>query len=65
MISESILLGDVKIGASCSIRKAIIDKHVEIAPGTVIGENPEMDAKRFHVSPEGIVVIAKGTKVGF
>jgi glucose-1-phosphate adenylyltransferase len=65
MISESVLLGNVKIGAGCSIRKAIIDKHVEIAPGTVIGENPELDAKRFHVSPEGIVVIAKGTKVGF
>ncbi|PJC88080.1 glucose-1-phosphate adenylyltransferase [Vibrio sp. HA2012] len=65
MISESILLGEVKIGAGCSIRRVIIDKYVEIAPGTVIGENPELDAKRFHVSPEGIVVIAKGTKVGF
>ena len=65
LISESILLGDVKIGAGCSIRRAIIDRHVEIAPGTVIGENPELDAKRFHISPEGIVVVAKGTKVGF
>ena len=65
VISESILLGDVKIGAGCSIRNTIIDKHVEIAPGTIIGEDPELDAKRFSVSPEGIVVIAKGLKVGF
>lgn len=64
-ISESILLGDVKVGAGSSIRRAIIDKHVEIAPGTVIGEDAELDAKRFSVSPEGIVVIAKGTRVGF
>lgn len=64
-ISESILLGDVKVGSGCRIRKTIIDKHVEIAPGTVIGEDPVLDAQRFSVSPEGIVVIAKGTRVGF
>ncbi|MBD0785339.1 glucose-1-phosphate adenylyltransferase [Vibrio sp. Y2-5] len=65
MISESVILGDVKIGAGCSIKRTIIDKHVEIAPGTVIGENLELDRQRFHVSDEGIVVIAKGMKVGF
>ncbi|MGX9418337.1 glucose-1-phosphate adenylyltransferase [Vibrio sp. RC27] len=64
-ISESIILGDVKIGASCTIKRAIIDKDVEIAPGTVIGEDIELDRQRFHVSDSGIVVIAKGTKIGF
>ena len=64
-ISESVILGDVKIGAGCTIKRTIIDKNVEIAPGTVIGENIELDKQRFHVSPSGIVVIAKGTKVGF
>ncbi|MGY2573622.1 glucose-1-phosphate adenylyltransferase [Vibrio sp. C8] len=64
LISESVILGDVKVGAGCSIKRAIIDKHVEIAPGTVIGENLELDRQRFHVSDGGIVVIAKGTKVG-
>ncbi|USD61471.1 glucose-1-phosphate adenylyltransferase [Vibrio sp. SCSIO 43140] len=65
IVSESVILGDVKIGAGCTIKRAIIDKNVEIAPGTVIGEDLELDAKRFHVSPGGIVVIKKGTKVGF
>lgn len=64
-ISESIILGDVKIGANCSIRRAIIDKNVQIAPGTVIGENPEEDRKKYHVSEEGIVVIPKGAKIGY
>ncbi|USD66261.1 glucose-1-phosphate adenylyltransferase [Vibrio sp. SCSIO 43136] len=64
-ISESILLGDTKVGAGCTIRRAIIDKDVEIAPGTVIGEDLELDRKRFHVSPDGIVVIKKGSKIGF
>ena len=65
VISESVILGDVKIGANCSIRKAIIDKDVHIAPGTVIGENIELDRQRFHVSDDGIVVIPKGTRVGY
>ncbi|MGF1734681.1 glucose-1-phosphate adenylyltransferase [Photobacterium satsumensis] len=65
MISESIILGDVKIGANCSIRRAIIDKNVMIAPGTVIGENLEEDKKHYHVSDEGIVVIPKGAKIGY
>ncbi|EKO3879794.1 glucose-1-phosphate adenylyltransferase [Vibrio metschnikovii] len=64
-ISESIILGDVKIGAGCTIKRTIIDKDVEIAPGTVIGEDLQLDRQRFHVSDEGIVVIAKGMKVGF
>ncbi|UJF16840.1 glucose-1-phosphate adenylyltransferase [Vibrio sp. SS-MA-C1-2] len=65
IVTESVLLGDVKIGANCVIKRAIIDKYVEIAPGTVIGENIEEDRQRFHVSDEGIVVIEKGMKVGF
>lgn len=64
-ITESVLLGDCKIGEKCVISRAIIDKDVEIAPGTIIGEDIEEDRKRFHVSDEGIVVIAKGQRVGF
>ena len=64
-IKESILLGNVKIGCGVRLNRVIIDKDVEIAPGTVIGENREEDSKKFTVSEEGIVVIAKGSKVGF
>ncbi|OAN11138.1 glucose-1-phosphate adenylyltransferase [Photobacterium jeanii] len=64
-VSESVILGDVKIGANCSIRRAIIDKNVMIAPGTIIGENLEEDRKKYHVSDEGIVVIPKGAKIGY
>lgn len=65
IISECVLLGDVKIGAGCSIKRAIIDKGVEIAPGTVIGEDYELDRERFHVSDGGVIVIEKGSKIGF
>ncbi|WP_281423349.1 glucose-1-phosphate adenylyltransferase [Agarivorans aestuarii] len=65
VISESVLIGNCRIGEGCQIRRTIIDKNAEIAPGTIIGENLEEDRKRFTVSPEGIVVIPKNAKVGF
>ena len=64
-ISECVILGDVKIGAGCRIRRAIIDKHVIIAPGYVIGEDFERDRNFFSVSDGGIVAVPKGAKIGF
>ncbi len=64
-ISESILLGDVKIGEGCVLRRVIVDKDVDIAPGTQIGVNLKRDREQFHVSDEGIVVIPKGARVGY
>ncbi|MEJ2042492.1 MAG: glucose-1-phosphate adenylyltransferase [Reinekea sp.] len=64
-IEDCVLLGNIDVGRSSRITKAIIDKDVSIAPGTVIGENMEQDKERFHVSPNGIVVIPKGARVGF
>ena len=42
----------------------IIDKHVVIQPGTVIGHDPEEDANRFETTEDGIVVIPKGAEIG-
>ena len=41
----------------------IIDKHVVIQPGTVIGHDPEEDANRFETTEDGIVVIPKGLRL--
>lgn len=38
----------------------IVDHHNMIAPGDCIGYNPEEDAKRYHVTPSGIVVVPEG-----
>jgi glucose-1-phosphate adenylyltransferase len=60
-IEDSILFEGVEIGRNCRIKRTIIDKDVKIPPGMVIGYDPEEDAKRFDISPEGIVVISKNT----
>jgi glucose-1-phosphate adenylyltransferase len=63
-VRDSILMENVDIGRHCRIRKAIIDKDVTIPAGSEIGYNHEEDKKkRYHVTPSGIVVIAKGTEV--
>ncbi|MDO7641708.1 glucose-1-phosphate adenylyltransferase [Reinekea forsetii] len=64
-IENSVLLGNTDVGRDCRIKNAIIDKNVTLAPGTIIGEDAAMDRERFHVSPNGIVVIPKGARVGF
>ena len=62
-VEDSILFEGVEVGRHCQIRRAIIDKHVAVPPGTVIGHDPEADARRFTVSPGGIVVIPKGASL--
>lgn len=64
-ITDSIFLGNAKIGSGAQLTKVILDKNVEIAPGTIIGQNINDDRKKFTVSEDGVVVIAKGSKVGF
>ena len=57
LIKDSVILPKVSIGSHCRINRAIIDKGCVIPDGTVIGEDPVEDAKRFHVTREGIVLV--------
>lgn len=62
-VRESVIMENVEIGRHCKIRRAIIDKDVKIPPKTMIGYGLREDAKRFHVTPSGIVVIPKGSEI--
>ena len=56
-LDQCVVLPDVEVGRNVRIRKAIIDKGCVIPPDTVIGENPEEDARRFHITPQGVVLV--------
>ncbi|MDH5216952.1 MAG: glucose-1-phosphate adenylyltransferase [Gammaproteobacteria bacterium] len=56
-INDSVILPEVIIGNHCRLKKVILDKGCRIPDGTVIGEDLELDAKRFHVSPGGVVLV--------
>jgi glucose-1-phosphate adenylyltransferase len=62
-VEESILFEGVRVGRHAKIRRAIIDKDVEIPAGTVIGFDRESDRSRFFVSESGTVVIPKRAKI--
>jgi glucose-1-phosphate adenylyltransferase len=62
-VEGSIIFENVNIGRHCRIRRCIVDKHVDIPPGTSIGYDAEEDRKRFHVTQSGIVVIPKGMRL--
>ncbi len=62
-VHDSILMEGVNVGRYAKVRRAIIDKDINIPQGTVIGYNSKDDKKRFAVSENGIVVVAKGTEI--
>ena len=53
----------VQVGRSAVVRRAIVDKNVQIAEGARIGVDPKEDRERFHVSAGGVVVVGKGEVV--
>ena len=60
-VTESILMENVNIGRHAEIRRAIIDKFVDIPPNMKIGFNQDEDrARGFYVSQGGITVVPKG-----
>jgi len=56
-IEDSVILPNVEVGENCRLTKVILDKGCVIPPGTVIGENLEQDAEKYHVSDEGVVLV--------
>jgi glucose-1-phosphate adenylyltransferase len=58
-VDASIIFSHVNIGRHCRIRNAIIDRDVHIPEGTVIGFDPEEDAKNYVVTDSGITVVTR------
>ena len=56
-VDASVILPDVKIGQNCQIKNAVIDRGCVIPDGTRIGFDLHEDAKTYHVSPGGIVLV--------
>ncbi|HSH29868.1 MAG TPA: glucose-1-phosphate adenylyltransferase [Thiohalobacter sp.] len=57
MLQDAVVLPGVSVGKGARITKAVVDRGCNIPPGMVIGEDPQADAERFHVSPRGVVLV--------
>jgi glucose-1-phosphate adenylyltransferase len=58
-VEDSIIFNHVNVGRHSRIRKAIIDRHVSLPEGTVIGYDDEADRKKYQVTDEGVVVVVR------
>jgi len=58
-LRDAVVLPGVDIGRYCRLHKVIIDRACIIPPGTVIGEDPQEDARRFYRTEQGVVLVAR------
>jgi glucose-1-phosphate adenylyltransferase len=57
VIENAVILPDADIGAGARLRNVIVEKRVRIPPGLVVGEDLELDRKRFRRTDKGICLI--------
>jgi glucose-1-phosphate adenylyltransferase len=58
-LHETIVLPNVQIGRNVRLAKAVVDSGVVLPDGLVVGENPELDAKRFRRTESGVTLITQ------
>jgi glucose-1-phosphate adenylyltransferase len=64
VVHDSILMTNVVVGPRSIVRRAIIDKNVQIPAGVTIGVDHAADiARGFTISDEGVVIVPKGAKI--
>jgi glucose-1-phosphate adenylyltransferase len=56
-VDDSVVFDNCDIGRQSKIRRCILDKNTRIPDGSVIGYDGVEDAKHYHVTESGIVVI--------
>src|ERR1700741_1289630 len=55
---EAVLLPDVQVGRYARLNKVVVERGGRIAEGLVIGEDPDLDAKRFYRSEGGVTLVS-------
>jgi len=65
VVEDSILFSRVTVGAGAEVRRAILDKGVQVLPGARVGCDLDEDrARGFVVSEGGVTCVAKNAVVG-
>jgi glucose-1-phosphate adenylyltransferase len=58
-IENAVILPEVQIDRGVRLNKVIIDRGAHIPAGLVVGEDPELDAKRFRRTESGVCLITQ------
>lgn len=58
-LNEAVVLPECHIGRSARLSRVVLDRGVQIPEGLVVGEDPELDGKRFRRTEKGICLITQ------
>ncbi len=58
-VEDAVILPRVDVGRSARLKNVVIDADVKIPEGLIVGEDPELDAKRFRRTERGICLITQ------
>jgi len=58
-LDQAVILPEVNIGRRARLSKVIVDRGVDIPEGLIVGEDPELDARRFERTPGGVCLISR------
>jgi glucose-1-phosphate adenylyltransferase len=58
-VENAVVMPYVSVGRRARLKNVVIDRGVQIPEGLVVGEDPELDAKRFRTTPNGITLITQ------
>jgi glucose-1-phosphate adenylyltransferase len=58
-LEGAVVLPYVDVGRNCRLTNVIVDRGVRIPNGLIVGEDPELDAKRFRRTDRGISLITQ------
>ncbi|WP_454883867.1 glucose-1-phosphate adenylyltransferase [Sphingomonas oryzagri] len=58
-LNEAVILPKCNIGRGARLNRVVVDRGVRIPEGLVVGEDPELDARRFRRTHNGVCLITK------
>ncbi len=58
-VENAVIMPYVTIGRHARLKNVVIDRGVNIPEGLVVGDDPELDAKRFRTTAQGISLITQ------
>jgi len=58
-LRSALVLPDCTIGRNTRLTRVLLDNGCVVPDGMVIGEDPELDGQRFHITREGVVAVSR------
>src|SRR5260370_34962098 len=60
-VENAVILPYANVGRNAQMSNVVIDRGVQIPEGLGVGEDPELDAKRFRITSQGICPLTQPT----